>query len=245
MEIDGWLNNLAKSVVRINVSVRDKEGNGTGLVFNEDGEILTCAHVVKPDGLEADYIKAYDSQGNYLGLPETVRLDELHDVAVLRIKELKGKCEWVNYDEVKIPSDCYTLGFPLGLRHLTFVKGSVSAKGANLVKELPFNIIEIEGRVNRGNSGGPVIDASSGKVIGLVTMKYIPFLTSIDELRKFVRSLPTMQPGGVGIDGISFGAFFNYVKDGFNIVSDALMMVQVGLAWVIPTDTLRMHIGDY
>jgi S1-C subfamily serine protease len=143
-----------------------------------------------------------------------------------------------------VGEECYVLGFPIGLKHLTVGKGLISAKGANLVNDLPFEVVQIEGRVNRGNSGGPVVDLVSGKVIGLVTMKYIPFMSSVDELARFVRSLPTAQQG-VAIMGIDFGAFFNYVKEGFERVSDALMMVQVGLAWVIPTDMLRERVGNH
>jgi S1-C subfamily serine protease len=207
--------------------------------------LLTCAHVVKPNGQDADRIVVRDGSGNYLGEPEIINVDDFHDIAVLKGgRGLKRKCEWLRYDEVKVATECYVLGFPIGLKHLTTVKGLISAKGSNLVRELPFEVIQIEGRVNRGNSGGPVIDATSGKVLGLVTMKSIPFMTSVNELREFVKTLPTAPAGQVGIAGIDFGAFFNYVKEAFDRVTDALNMVQVGLAWVLPTDVFLPHLAN-
>jgi S1-C subfamily serine protease len=228
--------NIAKQVVRIEVTVGEKEGNGTGLVVSDDGRVLTCAHVVRPDGHDADKIVLRDVSGNRLGEPKTINADDDHDIAVLMVDGMKGSCEWAGYKEVEVGTECYVLGYPIGLRHLTVVKGMVSAMGSSLIRELPFEAIQIEGRVNRGNSGGPVVDIDSGKVFGIVSMRYIPFLTSVDELRRFTKSLPSVQSQGVAIMGINFGAFFNYVKEAFDRVTDALFMVQIGLAWVLPTD---------
>jgi S1-C subfamily serine protease len=36
-----------------------------------------------------------------------------------------------------------------------------------------FDTIQIDARVNYGNSGGPVFDAETGDLIGILTMKYI------------------------------------------------------------------------
>lgn len=38
-------------------------------------------------------------------------------------------------------------------------------------------LIQVDSRVNEGNSGGPLIDIERGKVVGIISMKYIPFLS--------------------------------------------------------------------
>lgn len=238
------IESVAPNVVRINVTVRGIEGNGSGIVVSEDGVVFTCEHVVKPNGLEPNSLNITDRDGRYYTDISPVELDRTHDVAVLKVDGLKGKCMFGSYDEVKVGDECFILGFPISLPHLTVVKGLVSAKGTHLVKELPFKVIQIEGRVNRGNSGGPIIDANSGRIIGIVTMKYIPFMSSIDELQKFVNELPS-APRGLVIAGIDFGAFFNYVGEGFKRVTEALMLVQVGLAWVLPIELFLKYLKEY
>jgi len=46
-----------KNVVRIEITLRGEEGNGSGLVVDDRGTILTCEHVVRPYGLIPDDIK--------------------------------------------------------------------------------------------------------------------------------------------------------------------------------------------
>ena len=49
-EVENVVNKVSKSVVR----VRSRRGNGSGVVWNSDGLILTCNHIVrKLDDYEA------------------------------------------------------------------------------------------------------------------------------------------------------------------------------------------------
>ena len=67
----------------------------------------------------------------------------------------------------------------------------ISAKGTGLIPQFMFNLIQIDARVNDGNSGGPVFDAQTGNLIGILTMKYIPFKDKITELYNSVKGINT------------------------------------------------------
>ena len=75
-----------------------------------------------------------------------------------------------------------------------------------------------------------------GKVIGIDTMKYVPFFTKVTELQQFVKKLPVLPEKGIGIGGIDWNQFFNYVNESVKRISEALMLVQVGIGWAIPSD---------
>ncbi len=53
-----------------------------------------------------------------------------------------------------------------------------------------------------------------------------------------------MSPSGPVVRQTGYGGFYNFMKEALERLSEALMMVQVGLAWVVPTDVLRTYIGD-
>lgn len=228
------IDKITPNVVRIDVSLNGINGNGTGLLIDKKGTILTCAHVIQPEGIDADSIKIVrDKEYD----PEIIKLDADSDIAILRVKNLEGHADFLNYNEVHMGEDCFIAGYPLRLSHLSLSKGTISAKGKWLGTKFPFELFQIDARINYGNSGGPVYQASTGKVIGIVTAKYIPFLTQVDELRNFVRTIPQMPlDPHVVIQGINIGAFFNYVNESVRLISDSLMLVQVGIGWVIPIE---------
>ena len=80
----------------------------------------------------------------------------------------------------------------------------------------------IDGSVNGGNSGGPIVDISNMKVIGIITQRR--FLTPID-LEKVNRTLEDIHKhfqkmggrAGVIISGVDFGQFAQLMSRGFSI----------------------------
>jgi len=72
--------------------------------------------------------------------------------------------------------------------------------------------------------------------MGIITMKYVPFFTKVTELQKFTKTLPVLSGKGIGIGGIDWNQFFNYVNESVKRTLEALMLVQVGIGWAIPSD---------
>lgn len=226
----------SSNVVRVDVNVGGQWGNGTGLLIDQYGTILTCDHVVNPGGLKPQDILVV-KQDELPKKAEILDFDQYHDLAIIKSKDLKndGIFTRINYDEVKVGQDCFVLGYPLGLSHLTLAKAviSISAKGKGIVGNLPFETIQIDARVNGGNSGGPVY-TEKGEVIGIVTMKYMPFFEQINELHSFVNTIPTISGMDMSFGDFSVTNFINYVNEGIRRVTHALDIVQVGIGWVIP-----------
>jgi S1-C subfamily serine protease len=229
---------LSSNVVRIDVKINDQWGNGSGVLIDDKGTILTCDHVVRPQDLTAQYIRVAKGKEPAVQA-ELIKFDSYHDAALIRSSEFKinGDLKHACYEEVKVGQDCFTLGFPVRLPQLTLTKGTISAKGKGLGSKFLFELIQIDARINRGNSGGPVF-MSTGHLIGIVTMKYIPFLQEMDQLVTEVEKLPVAPKIINELYGFDLGDFFNRFNTSMHKISDALQLVQVGIGWVIPISVL-------
>jgi len=64
------------------------------------------------------------------------------------------------------------LGFPFGDLHMTSHIGYVSA----MYTRNNIEIIQIDGSINSGNSGGPLLDLKTGKVVGIITQANVGFV---------------------------------------------------------------------
>jgi S1-C subfamily serine protease len=233
---------VSSNVVRVDIRIKDQSGkyqwgNGSGVLIDDKGTILTCDHVVHPQGLTAQDIRVAKGKESAVQA-ELIKFDSYHDAALIRSSEFKinGDIKHAYYEDVKVGQDCFALGFPVRLPHLTFTKGTISAKGKGLNNFL-FEIIQIDARINRGNSGGPVF-LDTGRLIGIVTMKYIPFFQEMDQLVKEVETLPVAPKIINELYGFDLGHFFNRFNMSIHKISDALQLVQVGIGWVIPISIL-------
>ncbi len=147
------------------------EGTGSGFIVDPRGYVLTNYHVIK-DAEEIKIItyddKVYDA--------EVVGKDPRTDLAVIRIKSSKifPALELGNSDKVKIGDWVMAGGSPFGLRQ-TFTAGIISASRQNInVGEMVYrNMLQTDAAINRGNSGGPLVDLA-GRVIGINTAIFAP-----------------------------------------------------------------------
>jgi len=144
------------------------EGSGSGSVLSKHGHILTNFHVI--DG--AQQIKVALHTGNSYDA-EVVGKDQLNDIAVLKIDAPPDDLEPVDMGDssrLKVGQHIYAIGNPFGLER-TLTRGIISS----LNRSLPGrggrtmrSIIQIDAALNRGNSGGPLLD-SRGRLIGMNT----------------------------------------------------------------------------
>jgi len=138
---------------------------GSGLIIDPGGLVLTNNHVV--EGAESILVKLSSGYG---GRAFVVGTDSLTDLALLRIGQ-GGPLQAAplgDSDTVRVGDWVIAIGNPLFYEHSVTV-GVVSAKGrANFTS--PFdNFIQTDAAINRGNSGGPLINAQ-GEVIGINTL---------------------------------------------------------------------------
>ena len=146
---------LKKSIVQ--VKLKDDRGNGSGVIVDERGLIVTNRHVVGPE----KKVSILDLDGNeYEGT--LLRSDANIDYAIIKadIKEPIG-AKW-NDDPVREGMTVVAIGHPMGYE-FTVTKGIVSTS-KRVLQNVEY--IQTDVPINPGNSGGPLID-EEGEILGI------------------------------------------------------------------------------
>ena len=148
---------------------RRSSGSGSGIIFREDGYILTNNHVVQ----DASSITVVFSDGRERE-GEIVGTDVRTDLAVVRVDE-RGlpTAPLADPSKLRVGDWVIAIGNALGLRGSpTVTLGIVSA----LQRSIPsgsgnvtlFDLIQTDAAINPGNSGGPLVNLL-GEVVGINT----------------------------------------------------------------------------
>jgi serine protease Do len=145
-----------------------QEGAGSGWIIDEDGLIVTNNHVV--EGAKNVTVTLADGRT----FPaETVRTDQLSDLAVVRINAKNLPAARVGDSAMLRVGDwVVAIGNSLGMG-ISATKGIVSAKGVSLsvsAGQTLDDLIQTDAAINPGNSGGPLVNMS-GEVIGINSVK--------------------------------------------------------------------------
>ena len=144
----------------------ERIGTGSGVIVSPDGYIITNNHVIEDSNeieITTNDNKSY--QAKIIGTdPDT-------DIAVLKINSIK-KLPYVFFgdsDATKIGEWVLAVGNPFNLNS-TVTAGIISAKSRDLNKRDGVNesYIQTDAAVNRGNSGGALVN-TSGELIGINT----------------------------------------------------------------------------
>ena len=170
---------ITTQVVRYSFfDVYTQEGTGSGFVLDEQGHILTNYHVI--EGAERVEVGFGDEAGVAARLVGT---DPRNDLAVLKVEvepELLHPVELGDSDALQVGQRAIAIGNPFGEFSRTLTTGVISALGRSLASPDGLEmsgIVQTDASINRGNSGGPLLD-SSGRVIGVSTAIFSPSGTS-------------------------------------------------------------------
>jgi S1-C subfamily serine protease len=149
------------------------EGAGSGFVIDPRGYILTNFHVV--EGAQSIEVVLGD-QSRYPA--KFIGADQRNDVALVKI-EPKGKnlvaLSLGDSSAIQVGQKVLAIGNPFGFQS-TLTTGVVSALGRTVqTSQTTFidEAIQTDAAINRGNSGGPLIN-SHGQVIGINSAIYTP-----------------------------------------------------------------------
>lgn len=142
-------------------------GLGSGVIVSKDGFVLTNRHVVD----DAEHIEVALSDGT----KHSARLvgeDPHTDLAVLKIDAPAGRAfvpiEPGDSDGLRVGEFVIAIGSPFSLDS-SVTLGIVSQKGRS-IGALPYeDFIQTDASVNRGNSGGPLVDMD-GRMVGVNTL---------------------------------------------------------------------------
>jgi S1-C subfamily serine protease len=148
---------------------RRESGQGSGVIIDRDGLVLTNAHVVD----QADRVQVTLADGRQLD-GTVAGVDPVTDLAVVRLPTTQGlQAAPLGDSEDLLPGDwAIALGNPYGLDS-TVTLGIVSSLHRNIstlgFTDKRLELIQTDAAINPGNSGGPLINAA-GEVIGLNTL---------------------------------------------------------------------------
>lgn len=146
----------------------ETEGVGSGVIFREDGYIVTNNHVVA--GAKELIVSLAD--GNTVA-GELVGADEITDIAVVKVnaKDLPT-AKFGNSDNILVGEPVIAIGNPMGLEFQGSVTvGVISALNRTLeLNDRRVNLLQTDAAISPGNSGGALVNAD-GEVIGINSAK--------------------------------------------------------------------------
>ena len=155
-------------------SVRPFEGLGSGVIIDaQQGYILTNNHVI--DGADKIQIQLNDGREIAVNL---IGKDPQTDIALLKIsnaKDIKNltAVSIADSDKLRVGDFAVAVGNPFGLGQ-TATSGIISALGrSGLNLEGLENFIQTDASINRGNSGGALVNLN-GELIGINTAILAP-----------------------------------------------------------------------
>ncbi|MGQ0674154.1 MAG: Do family serine endopeptidase [Hyphomicrobium sp.] len=182
---------------------RPSQGQGSGFVISEDGYVVTNNHVI--DGANKIEV-SFDDQEKMAA--ELVGTDPRTDLALLKVKTSKP-FPFVKFagKPARVGDWAIAVGNPFGLGG-TVTAGIVSALSRDIGSG-PYDFLQIDAAVNRGNSGGPTFNLS-GEVIGVNTAIFspsggnvgiafaVPANTAVDVIEQ-LKSKGTVSRGWLGV----------------------------------------------
>lgn len=178
------------SVVTIQVSNGQTGGEGTGIILDKEGHVVTNNHVATAAGANGEIRIILSNGGIYQG--KITGTDPSTDLAVIQIQNPPSDLTPATFGDsgkVVVGQNVMAIGNPLGLQD-TVTTGIISATDRPVTTQAeesqqsqqsdPFgfnqqqqsdstvvtNALQTDAAINPGNSGGPLVDAS-GQVIGV------------------------------------------------------------------------------
>jgi len=146
-----------------------ERGQGSGIVIDSKGLVLTNAHVVDgADRVEVSLADGRELEGQVLGA------DAITDLAVVSIAGGSGfkAAPLGDSEALEVGDWAIALGTPYGLER-TVTLGIVSSLHRNITSlgfsDKRLELIQTDAAINPGNSGGPLINAD-GEVVGINTL---------------------------------------------------------------------------
>jgi serine protease Do len=147
----------------------EMQAMGSGFIVDPEGYVVTNNHVV--EGAGDITVILHDGTRH----TATVKgRDPKTDLALLKI-ETKEELPYVRFgdsDKSKVGDWVVAVGNPFGLGG-SVSAGIISARGRDIQSGPYDDYLQIDAPINRGNSGGPLFDAT-GKVVGINTAIFSP-----------------------------------------------------------------------
>jgi serine protease Do len=134
---------------------------GSGVIVSKEGHIITNRHVIeRMDEIEIQLSDGRTFRATLLGS------DASADIAVLKINAPNvTPLPLGDSENVRVGQLVFAFGNPFGLGE-TVTTGIISAKGRRAAEDSAVEYLQTDAAVNRGNSGGPLINLR-GEIVGI------------------------------------------------------------------------------
>ena len=144
-------------------------GTGTGIVIDNEGHVLTNAHVVA--GAQSVIVVGFDGSPRNAQVVGIWAADQNSDLALLLLEDPSGlePISMGDSDRLEVGDPVVAIGNALGLG-LSVSVGIVSAVGRQIRTDTSSieDVLQTDAAINPGNSGGPLLDAEA-RLIGINT----------------------------------------------------------------------------
>jgi S1-C subfamily serine protease len=187
-------------------------GEGSGVVIDEEGIILTNYHVVA--GAVSVRVVFTDDREPLTGT--VIGGDRERDLAVIRVEADDLDAIPVgNSERLRLGDTVIAIGFPLGLGGPTVTSGILSGTDRRIQAQASFGVetlvglLQTDAAINPGNSGGALVDLN-GRLVGINTAvagsaENIGFAIAIDEALPIVNEILTDPPEEQAWLGVQLG----------------------------------------
>lgn len=172
------------------VSIKTKDGSGSGSIISADGLILTNAHVVSGSrSVQVTLADGTKLQGEVIAFGEPGL-----DLAAVQLQGQSNlpTIQLADPDSIAVGQRAFAIGNPFGQFQGTFTTGIVSRI------DTTQGLIQTDTAINPGNSGGPLLN-NRGELIGINSAIYAPrgsggnigigFAIMIDRVEPFLASV--------------------------------------------------------
>jgi serine protease Do len=153
---------LASALPKVYTVYTDSQ-QGSGFLYNANGDIVTNAHVV--DGYSK--VTVMNNAGvKFVG--QVIGISESIDIALIRVEPIAGKEPMImDLNKSTEGTNVIAIGSPNNQAN-TATMGKVTATGKDFYEKFTYtDLYEIDAPIAAGSSGGPLLDAKSEKVIGI------------------------------------------------------------------------------
>jgi len=214
-------------------------GGGTGFIISEDGMVLTNKHVIQDE--KANYTVLTNQGKRYSA--EVLATDPFQDLAVLKVKrsnsiDKKGDLETNGFKPIELGNSnnlkpgqtVIAIGNALGEFRNTVSVGVISGLGRTItasgggIYETLENVIQTDAAINKGNSGGPLLNLR-GEVIGINTAmaqsaQNIGFAIPVNAAKRDIQQVREKGEIVYPFLGIRYSMITEKMKEQFDLKAD-------------------------
>lgn len=192
-------------------------GTGSGFIFADKTIVVTCHHVIK--GSNSILLK-FSDETNFISCKLVVS-DHEHDLALLKFDNTtRNPLPLADLSTVAEGMPVVFSGYPFSMKDLTTHQGIISA----IIKDATgITSYVIDGTVNSGNSGCPLMDVN-GNVLGVVNAKR----RNDNDLLERIENMPV-------------GALALHQVDIVQVYRALAGNIQLGMGYAVPASYIPTH----